>query len=327
MNTINGSDTILTCDLIKKPIKDIKWIIPEFIAEGMTLFAGRPKIGKSWFLLQMARAVSNGSAIFNNIACDQGLVHYFALEDGQDRLIRRMKVLAPDDQWNSNFEITTKLPAPDFQKRTLDHVIETMRGRNQPRAVMLDSLTRIRPPNIKGMTQFELEYKTVSELGDISHQFGIAIVLVHHDRKMGALDDMDTFSGTLGLSAGADHLMIMKKDSDGSVRMKGISRDAGDFDRIMVFDREKLSWSISDKDPTLVFQSEQRQKIISFMRSVNVAVGPDEIARGANMKAANVRQLLRKLVDAEQVSNVAYGAYILYTPITLPTKPLNLWNK
>lgn len=71
----------------------IKYVVPGVIVEGLTIFAGKPKFGKSWLLLHAAAAVARGGFTLGNIHCKEGDVLYCALEDNQRRLQGRMATL------------------------------------------------------------------------------------------------------------------------------------------------------------------------------------------------------------------------------------------
>ena len=68
----------------------IRYVIPGYVAEGLTLFAGAPKIGKSWTALDLGIAVSAGGLAFGSIKCEQGDALYLALEDNPRRLQSRL---------------------------------------------------------------------------------------------------------------------------------------------------------------------------------------------------------------------------------------------
>ena len=51
-------------DLQEMDILPLEWILPRYLPEGLTVFAGRPKVGKSWMMLQTALAVSGGGKLF-----------------------------------------------------------------------------------------------------------------------------------------------------------------------------------------------------------------------------------------------------------------------
>ena len=86
-------------ELRGKTFPPIRFVAP-FIAEGCTILAGRPKIGKSWLML----------ATGLDVACDGGDVLYLALEDNERRLQTRMaKLLGPASE--ARCEATTPMRA------------------------------------------------------------------------------------------------------------------------------------------------------------------------------------------------------------------------
>ena len=90
-------------------------VVQGILYVGVTLFAGKPKIGKSWMMLALALAVATGSTIFGNTTVQQSEVLYLALEDNSRRL---RKLRAPcrsrkeiENQvtvyiWNSLFSLS-----------------------------------------------------------------------------------------------------------------------------------------------------------------------------------------------------------------------------
>src|SRR5262245_57136745 len=51
-------------DLHKKSFPEIAYVIPGLIPEGLSILAGRPKIGKSWLALDAAFAVASESPCY-----------------------------------------------------------------------------------------------------------------------------------------------------------------------------------------------------------------------------------------------------------------------
>ena len=71
----------------------VRYVVPGLIPEGVTLLASRPKLGKSWLLLQTASAVALGRTSLTSdesASPPHGDVLYLALEDGRRRLQRRL---------------------------------------------------------------------------------------------------------------------------------------------------------------------------------------------------------------------------------------------
>ena len=78
-----------TADLQNQKFNPIKWIVPKYLPEGLTLWVGRPKAGKSWSVLDLAIAVASGGTFIGE-KCEIGDALYLALEDGDRRLQSRM---------------------------------------------------------------------------------------------------------------------------------------------------------------------------------------------------------------------------------------------
>jgi RecA-family ATPase len=98
-------------ELRRREFDPIRYVVPGYIAEGCTLLAGRPKLGKSWLVLEMGLAVATGEACLGGILCEQGDVLYLALEDNERRLQKRIdKVLGPLHEWPQSFQYATEWP-------------------------------------------------------------------------------------------------------------------------------------------------------------------------------------------------------------------------
>src|ERR671916_316869 len=68
-------------ELRKKVFPDIEWIVRGYIAEGATLLADRPKLGKSWLALDIGLAVAAGRHVLGDILCEASDVLALCLED------------------------------------------------------------------------------------------------------------------------------------------------------------------------------------------------------------------------------------------------------
>jgi hypothetical protein len=83
-------------DLQRRTFPPIAFVIPEIIPEGLTILAGRPKVGKSWLALDIGIAIAAGRYCLGERKPTQGAVLYGALEDNPRRLQWRIdKLLSP----------------------------------------------------------------------------------------------------------------------------------------------------------------------------------------------------------------------------------------
>ena len=55
--------TISAAALAATEFDPIAYIVPRYIAPGLTLLAGRPKAGKSWLALNIAEAIAGGGSV------------------------------------------------------------------------------------------------------------------------------------------------------------------------------------------------------------------------------------------------------------------------
>src|SRR5215831_18700273 len=99
--------------LIDETFQPLKWAVPGLIPEGCILFAGRPKLGKSWFVLQLALAVASGGRAFGSVPPEKSDVLYLALEDTKRRLQSRAKLLLGDRPLPSGLRMAVAWPRMD----------------------------------------------------------------------------------------------------------------------------------------------------------------------------------------------------------------------
>jgi RecA-family ATPase len=105
---------------------------------------------------------------------------------------------------------------------------------------------------------YALDYETIKALQAIASKFNIAILIIHHVRK-GASDGdpIDKISGTLGLSGGADSLLILDRNSTG-ITLYGRGRDIEEFDRSVRFNRETCRWEVMGRGVAMARQAHAR---------------------------------------------------------------------
>ena len=88
------SSLVNAAELLALTFPPQRWAVPGIVAEGLNLLVGPPKLGKSWFALNLAVAISTGGVALGRVPVDQGPVLYLALEDSRRRLQDRLaKVL------------------------------------------------------------------------------------------------------------------------------------------------------------------------------------------------------------------------------------------
>lgn len=283
----------------------IKYVVPGLFVEGLTLFAGKPKTGKSWLLLHAAIAVANGGYTLGEIHCKQGDVLYCALEDSKRRLKSRMtKLTVPG--WPKRLSFRCEMPR--LAVGGFDVIRSWIVAQPEPRLVIIDTLAMVRAPKQRDESSYDSDYAAVHELRALATETGVAIVVVHHLRKADSDDAFDTVSGTLGLTGAPDSILILKRDSAGNVTLHGKGRDLVEIEKAATFDRESCLWRI-DGDAAEIRRSTERSAVLDAIDDAGEPIGPSDIAAAAGMRAGNVRRLLGKLAKEGLIEKERYGQY------------------
>jgi RecA-family ATPase len=90
-------DVITAAELHQEVFPDLVQFVHGIVIEGFGIVAGPPKLGKSWWTLNLALAVSAGAKAFGNIPVHQRDVLLLALEDSPRRLQGRIRAVYGTD--------------------------------------------------------------------------------------------------------------------------------------------------------------------------------------------------------------------------------------
>jgi hypothetical protein len=173
----NDPIIVTAAALQAKKFPQIKYIVKGYLVEGLTILAGRPKIGKSWLVLDWALAVADGGLVFDNVRCKQGDVLFLALEDNERRLQSRIGiVLGRDDDWPERFCYATEWPRA--HEGGLDKIRAWIKERPDARLVVIDVLQRFRASARNRDNLYAAEYDAVKGLQAIASETGVAVLMV-----------------------------------------------------------------------------------------------------------------------------------------------------
>lgn len=308
-------------DLYGMVFPPIKWVVEDYIAEGLTVLAGKPKLGKSWLLMAVAIAVAGGGYVLGDRKCVQGAVLYAALEDTERRLRSRLEKLCGGFKpaaWPSGLTFWSYGEMDRLSTGGLDQVRVWIREHPEARLVIIDTLAKVRSGPQGKETAYEADYREVGSLKALADDTGVAIVVVTHTRKMGADDPFDTVSGTLGITGAADATMILTRDGQG-VTLHATGRDVAEIETALEWDKEACRWRVLG-DAQEVRRSDERTMILDALKAETEPVAPREIADATCHSYTAVRALLVAMAKAGEVRKVGRGQYLHPdTPLTTLT--------
>lgn len=299
---ISGIQTITAANLQKKKFPPVRYAVEGLVAEGLTLLAGKPKVGKSWMALDFAMSIARGGDALGQIPCEQGTVLYCALEDNQRRLQRRLRqLLDHKGGWPENLHLATSLPRLDEDGLEW---LEDWIVSNEPALVIIDTLAAVRPRNGPEHS-YDADYSALTPLQKLAGELELAIVVIHHLRKMKSDDPLDTISGTTGLTGAVDSVLVLRRDGQGTT-LYGRGREIEEIDVAVQF--ENGAWSLLG-ETAKVRRSEEREAILNALQEAGEPLGPNAIAKALGKPVNNIKQLLLKMGAAGEIQKHGRGKY------------------
>jgi hypothetical protein len=301
--------------LMQQTFTATRWAVKDLVPQGVMFLAGAPKVGKSWLALDMAVSVASGEKFLDKLTVDQGPVLYLALEDTSRRLQNRLgKILngkpAPD-------ALTLATQCPPISAGGLELIRQWLSGHQDARLIIIDVWAKIRGPVTSSGSVYAADYAAVTAIKKLADQHDVAIVLIHHLRKMADDDYLNELSGTLGLPAAADTIAGLKRergDFDATLSITG--RDVEESKLAMKFDKDRCLWTIigAARDHEL---NDTRRAILTYI-TANDGSTPKQIADGTGLDRQLVKKtVLRMAADDQLDRDSTRGRYFVPSPIAI----------
>ena len=309
----------------------IAWIVRNIIpAEGVVLLCSKPKFGKSWLAYDLCIACTTDRFTLGTIKPAQGNVLYLALEDSKRRLQRRMTKLLPTfgSAWPDKLLLKTEWRR--LHEGGVDDIrawyAHTRSMGGKPILVVIDVLAKVRKP-VGNRQLYEADYAALADLTKLANELGLAIVVLHHTRKMAADDLMETVSGSYGVSGAVDTILVMANRPNGAVLdIRG--RDVESAELAIEFNKHTCRWRVLG-DAAEIHVSSQRAKIIAALKEANLAMKIPALMEATGMKRNPLEVLLGRMAKEGEIQRIGKGLYthIDYVPPSDDLPPANPPNK
>ena len=223
-------------------------VIDGLLYAGTYLFVGAPKVGKSFFMAQLAYHVSTGIPLWS-YAVHKGTVLYLALEDDYRRLQERLyRMFGTDSTENLHFAICAKQLGSG-----LDEQLQKFVGEHpDTKLIIIDTLQKVREAGGEKFS-YANDYEIVGRLKRLADNQKICLLLVHHTRKQQADDKFDMISGTNGLLGAADGAFMLQKEkrTDSTAILEVSGRDQQDQRLYLTKDMDRLIWRLERTETEL----------------------------------------------------------------------------
>lgn len=301
-------------DVQRMELKPINWIIPNFLPEGLAIIAGRPKIGKSWLALNLSLAIARGGKALSYFDCNEHSILYLPYEDNFRRLQSRMNnILSYEDDKNAptNLFYPENLEFPKLNDGGLEKLKEIITANTDIKVVIVDTLGRalLQKKSISN-NQFLDDYNLGSEIQKFAMENQIAILLIHHTRKMQAENIFDEISGSTGITASPDSLFVLKKGNQSCI-LHTTGRDLPDNEYSLKFNSDSFTWKIEGLKEEIQVSGERQEILDLFNCNTELVLKTSEITSSLGKHKSTISQLLRRMESAGTLTSPVYGSYKL----------------
>ena len=304
-------DGIITAEELQtKQFKPVRIILPNLIPEGVTILAGKPKIGKSFLALDVCLAVADETRfVLGQQKPIQGDALYLALEDNQRRLKKRLSQITQGQRaWSPKLQLHTEWRR--FDQGGLEDIEAWCTSVEEPRLIWIDTLAKVRPPARRNEPAYDGDYRAITGLQTLAGKYpGLGIVLNHHLRKASSEDDaFDDVNGTLGLTGAADTIIVMKRHA-GMMKVFVRGRDIEDGEFAAEFNRNTCRWRLVGAAED-VFRSKERQAILTALKETARSMSVPEIMAATERRDRKATEtLLYKMAKDGEVVRAQRGRW------------------
>lgn len=314
-------------DLLTEDIPPPAWVVSGLLPEGLTLFAARPKIGKSWMSLNIAVCVTHEIKVFESMAAECGDVLYLALEDQKRRLKSRYEQMTAKLDRAGAGRFSIALSAPRLTLGGEEFIEKWVKNSDHPRLVIVDTIGKMRPRRGKTEDQYNESYDDMGILKDLADDLGIGVLGIHHTRKTQAEDALEEVLGSTGFTGAADSIWVLKrKRGDNNAILLITGRDIEECSLSVKFDPEDGTWKggtsgnyqhgITSRDAILDWAVAHMEERRTF--------SPAHVSEAIGLSLEASRMGMMRLTKLGKVIRIRNGVYRLPTPDEGETIQMNL---
>ena len=234
-----------TDEIEKSQLTAPPFVIDDLLVAGLTVLAAPPKIGKSWFCLDMGTCIAEGRSFLGR-STHQGDVLYLDLESRDYRVQNRMKTAAL--RGSKHLHIAFKASTLG-DGNLLTQITQVHAQIPQLNTVIIDTLGRAKGEQRRNLDAYSADTKMLAPLQEWALSNGIAVIAVTHERKLNgktadSLDDpFEVITGSnaqFGVADTAWLLLGPRKEAEKQLMVAG--RDMESQTMTLTFDAKRCRW-------------------------------------------------------------------------------------
>jgi len=308
--------------LLQKKFTPLQACVPGLLPEGLALLAGPPKIGKSYLALQLALSVATGQPFLDHFPTDKGWAHYFALEDGERRLQRRLLALGANGPMLLRYSTTLdfKIPLEELIIRSFkikddtilqDGTIKNDRTIAPFRLFVVDTMGAAFSRKDLDYNDYKSMYDLLPSLNSLAQDLRTTILLVHHTRKQESLDPFDSILGSQAIRGSCNTILMLQQNRfDGEATLFISGRDVEQQE--LVIAREGVQWKYVGPAQE-VPKSDLERQIFTVLKESHRPLRTKEVWERVketyDVEESTVSKKLMKLQKQRLVVSPNYGVW------------------
>lgn len=189
--------TIDADTLLSTPMRKTLFVVDGLIPQGLSVLSGSSKIGKSWLMLWLGIQVARGQPVWE-FETHKSDVLYLCLEDTYARIQSRLYQITDEAPPELRIATTSFQIANGLEQQIEQYLSDFPKTK----LVIIDTFQKVRDSKSTGgkSGMYAGDYDDVTALKNISDKYGIAVVVVHHVRKLKDVSDpFNEVSGSTGM--------------------------------------------------------------------------------------------------------------------------------
>lgn len=299
-----GLRNFTAAQLLRMEIEPPSYIVDGVLPEGVSLLAAAPKTGKTLLGLNVSVAVATGGRALGIADVEPGRVLYLYLEGSDAGLQNRLEALCEDGKGPDNLHLFRAFPS--LSEGGLDALRAFRDKYSDLRLIVVDTLKRVRSRGNARRNAYDEDYETLQPLADFYKETGVSVLVIHHTNKSSSEDPMDLVSGSTGLTAAVDNvLVLLKKRGQMDAVLIVLPREQEEAELALSFDARISTWVLVGNAEDFA-KTKERQEILDVLREAEGPLTVNEIHEGLGGQDSGkgkpaLRKLLRKLQATDKV--------------------------
>lgn len=308
----SSCDVQLLSGLLNRQLEPLNWMIPNLLPPGLCVLGGKSKAGKSWFVLNLCLAVSEGSPVFGYFECVPQKVLYLALEDNERRVQHRSKEILGNLSVSDNFLYSTswlQFPSPgkSIEMDGLSRLAEMIYTQHV-KLIVIDTWQRVRPQK-RGRDDYEEDYAHLAQIQKLALANDCAVILVHHTRKDNSGDEkQDSLLGSTAIAGASDLIWILERKQRSNLGIITPSGKDIEDETPMEFNFNGRLWRYQGLSTDSNFTDNQLA-VLEVLSNSDTTLSRNDIVQISGVKSGSIGRALESLKTKGSIEQVEKGKY------------------